>query len=121
YSALKQNQKAEQNARKALELDNTMYQPYRILSDIYFAKGYEKYENYLQLEEQAKTAYGQQADELVDKRDLAKAAAHDLFLQSDSFLNEALARTDNLSEEKYIKSRKQTLEQLLNATKKDFF
>jgi len=39
YSSLKKYDKAESNAMKALELDSSLYQSFRILSDIYFAKG----------------------------------------------------------------------------------
>jgi tetratricopeptide (TPR) repeat protein len=121
YSSLKEYRKAEDNAFKALEYNSDLYQPYRILSDINFAKGYIKYEKYLKLEEEAKTAYGTQADELVEKRDQAKAEAQDYFVKADTFLDEVLIRTSSPSEIKYVKSRKETLKQLLEATKKDFF
>ena len=121
YSSLKRHNEAEADAKKAISMDETLYQPYRILSEIYQAKGYIKYEKFLILEEEAKEAYGSEADELVARRDGAKQAANDYFMQAQSSLNDAKNRTDNASELKYIQARKETLKQLLEATKKDFF
>ncbi len=121
YSSLQQFSNAEKYANKALEIDPEQFQPYRILSDTYFAKGYNKYEQFLKLEEEAKAAYGDKADQLTEERDKVKGEANDYFVQAENYLNEDQKRTDNSSELKYIKSRKETLKQLLNATKKDFF
>ncbi|KQC06581.1 MAG: hypothetical protein APR54_07055 [Candidatus Cloacimonas sp. SDB] len=121
FSSLKQYTKAENNALKALEIDPELYQPYRILSDIYFAKGYEKYEEYLALDEKAQNAYGTEADELVDERDNVKMIANSNFTQAKQYLEEVPKFTENSSELKYIKSRMSTIEQLLKATQKDFF
>lgn len=121
YSYLEQYGNAEKNANKAIEIDPNQFQPYRILSDVYFAKGYKKYEAFLKLEEDAKAAYGEEADRLTDERDKVKGEANDLFKKSDAFLNEDKKRTKNSSELKYINSRKETLKKLLEVTKKDFF
>jgi len=121
YSSLKKYDKAESNAMKALELDSSLYQSFRILSDIYFAKGYEKYESYLSLEEKAKDAYGTEADELVEQRDSTKLAANNDFSKAKHYLEEVPKLTENSSELKYVKSRMETINQLLEATQKDFF
>jgi tetratricopeptide (TPR) repeat protein len=121
YSSLKRYTEAETDAKKAISMDAELYQPYRILSEIYQAKGYIKYEKFLKLETDAKEAYGADADALVAKRDTAKKAANSLFTQAQNSLNAAKAKTENSSELKYIASRKETLKQLLEATKKDFF
>lgn len=121
YSSLKQYDDAERNANKSLDIDPEQFQPYRILSDVAFARGYEKYEKFLQLEEEAKTAYGEKADELTELRDQVKGQANDYFTQADNYLNEDKKRTNNSSELKYIRSRKETLKQLFEVTKKDFF
>ncbi|MBN1327561.1 MAG: tetratricopeptide repeat protein [Candidatus Cloacimonetes bacterium] len=121
YSFLKNFAKAEENANKAIQLDPELYQPYRILSEIYQSRGYAQYEEFLRLEEEAKSAYGKEADELVDKRDLAKSNAYNHFVRSKEYLEETKTRTDNRSEMKYIESRENTLNKLMEATKKDFF
>ncbi len=121
YSSLKNFDKAENNAMKALEYDSELYQPYRILSDIYFSKGYLKYEKYLELEEEAKNAYGTEADELVEKRDSTKLNAYNDFSKAKHYLEEVPKLTENSSELKYVKSRMDTIDQLLEATQKDFF
>lgn len=121
YSSMQQYNKAENNAMKALELDSELYQPYRILSDIYFNKGYIKYEEYLELDEKAKTAYGTEADQLVEDRDSTKLNAHNDFIKAKSYLEEVPKLTENSSELKYVKSRMDTINQLLEATQKDFF
>lgn len=121
YNSLKQYTKAKSNAEAALALDNTLYQPYRIISEISFSRGYIKYEEFLKIEEEAKTVYGEEADRLVEKRDSVKKQANDLFLVSKEKLAEAKARTKSSSELRYIKSRNATLDQLLKATEKGFF
>jgi len=121
YSSLKQYNKAEENAMKALELNSSLYQPFRILSDIYFAKGYMKYESYLILEEESKNAYGTEADELIEKRDSTKLEAYNNFSKAKHYLEEVPGLTQNSSEIKYVRSRLDTINQLLDATQKDFF
>ncbi|MFC1887509.1 tetratricopeptide repeat protein [Candidatus Cloacimonadota bacterium] len=121
YSSLKQFNKAENNAMRALELDSELYQPFRILSDIYFSKGYNNYEEYLVLEEKAKDAYGTEADELVEQRDNTKLNAHNDFSKAKHYLEEVPKLTENSSELKYVRSRMDTIDQLLEATQKDFF
>jgi tetratricopeptide (TPR) repeat protein len=121
YSSLKQYDKAEKAAGKALELDPDNYMAYRILSEIYQGKGYIKYEQYLDYEEQAKNLYGNEADEMIDKRDTAKQQANKLFKVSEQYLQEAKSRTEQSNELNYIREREKTLIQLLEATKKSFF
>jgi tetratricopeptide (TPR) repeat protein len=121
YSSMNQHNNAEENAMKALELDSELYQPFRILSDIYFNKGYKKYEDYLVLEEKAKDAYGTEADELVELRDNTKLGAHNNFTKAKHYLEEVPKLTENSSELKYVKSKMDTIDQLLEATQKDFF
>ena len=104
-----------------MELDSELYQPYRILSDIYFNKGYTKYEEYLELDEKAKSAYGTEADQLVEDRDSTKLKAYNDFTRAKQYLEEVPNLTENSSELKYVKSRMDTIDQLLEATQKDFF
>jgi len=121
YMSLNNFTNAEQNALSAINMDANLYQPYRILLEIYQKRGYSRYEAYLDLEERARNAYGKEADELVEQRDREKDGAHALFLKSQEYLNQARARTDNRSELNYLDSTQATLSQLLDATKKDFF
>lgn len=121
YSTLKNFSDAESSAKKALELDAENYQAYRILSEIYQGKGYVEYEKFLEYEETAKSLYGTEADEMIEKRDGARDKANALFQQSSNYLDEAKGRTTLNSELRYIQQRKETIKQLLEATKKSFF
>jgi len=118
---LKKLKEAEKNANKAIELDPKIYEPYKILAQIYQNLGYSKYEEYLNLDEKAKKAYGDEADRLVQKRDTVKGVANDYFVKSGNYLNEAKKRTNNTSVLKDIDSRRKILKQLLDATKKGWF
>lgn len=121
YNLLKQYNNAQTAAEAALKIDENLYQPYRIISEIKFAKGYLKYEKFLKLEEEAKNVYGAEADRLVEERDAVKKEANDLFIASQNYLDKAKERTESSSELRYIKARKATLKQLLEATEKGFF
>lgn len=121
YVALKNHKEAKNNANKAKELNPELYEPYKILAQVFQLIGYQKYEEFLQLEEQAKEAYGTQADELVEERDKVKKTANDYFVQSAEYLDEAKIRTDSVSALKEIKSRSEVLKKLLEATKSDWF
>ena len=121
YVTLKNYKEAENNANKAKELSPELHEPYKILAQVYQLIGYQKYEEFLQLEEQAKEAYGTQADELVEQRDKVKKTANEYFVQSGKYLDEANIRTDSVSALKEIKSRREVLKKLLEATKSDWF
>jgi len=121
YSSLKRYEEAEKTAKKVLKLNPQDYQAYRILSEIYQGKGYIEYEKYLKYDEQTKGLYGTEADAMIEKRDTAKNNANGLFTTSMNHLKQAKALTTQASELGYIKEREKTLEQLLKATKKDFF
>ncbi len=121
YVALKNYKEAENNANKAKELNPELYEPYKILAQVFQLIGYQKYEEFLHLEEQAKEAYGTQADELVEERDKVKKVANDYFVQSGIYLDEAKIRTDMAPVLKEIKSRREVLKKLLEATKSDWF
>ncbi len=121
YNYSKMYNKAKDAAEAALAINDNLYQPYRILSEINFALGYKKYEKFLELEEKAKEVYGEEADRLVMERDEEKEKAHNYFLKANEFLKKAKARTKSSSELRYIKARKATIDQLLKATEKGFF
>ena len=121
YSSLKRYNEAEKAANKVLELSPKDYQAYRILSEIYQGRGYLKYEKYLEYDEKAKDLYGNEADEMIEKRDSTKQEAFDLFTTSMGNLKQAKALTTQPSELGYITEREKTLKQLLEATKKSFF
>ncbi len=123
YNSGKNYPKAEENADKVIEMDPALYQPYRILAEIYFDRGYKKYEEYLKIEDDIKSGkyYGEELDNLVDKRDKVKEKGYNFFLKSQSYLDQAKERTESESELKYIVSKKETLKQLLAATKKEWF
>jgi len=123
YSSLKKFSEAEKNALKTIEMNADLYQPYRILSEIYQARGYIKYEKYLDLDKKVNsgTIFGKDLDNLVEERDKIKSQANADFVKSREYLDKAKGKTESASEFRYIKSRKETLKQLLDATKKDFF
>ncbi|MDY6915457.1 MAG: tetratricopeptide repeat protein [Candidatus Cloacimonadota bacterium] len=112
---------AEKNANIAKEKDPENHRPYMLLARLYQKTGYQKYENYLTLEEQAKEAYGEEADRLVEERDTQRDAAHSDFQKSMQYLQEAKKRTDSSSVMRDINSREELLNQLLEATKRGFF
>ncbi|RLC52805.1 MAG: hypothetical protein DRZ79_00545 [Candidatus Cloacimonadota bacterium] len=123
YNLLKNFSEAEKNALKAIEINPELYQPYRILSEVYQARGYKKYENYLELDKKVNsgTIFGKELDDLVEQRDKVKSNAYADFIKSQEYLEKSEKKTSSASELRYIKSRKSTLKQLLEATKKDFF
>jgi tetratricopeptide (TPR) repeat protein len=121
YNYSKMYSKAAEAAKAALSIDDNLYQPYRILSEINFSLGYERYEKYLELEEKAKDVYGEEADRLVQERDSQKEKANNYLSKADEYLKKAKARTKSSSELRYIKARKATIDQLLKATEKGFF
>lgn len=120
-NSMKNYTKAKAAAEAAIAIDPELYQPYRVLSEINFSLGYNKYERFLKLEEEAKTVYGDDADRLVAERDKEKESAHSYLVKADDYLQQAKARTKSSSELRYIKSRKATYDQLLKATEKGFF
>lgn len=112
---------AEENAKQAIELNADLYEPYKILAQVYQMVGYKKYEDYLELDEKAKNAYGTEADKLVEQRDSKREAAHNDFLQSSEYLDEARNRTNDPGKLNDIAKRKETINKLLDATKKEWF
>ena len=98
-----------------------LYEPYKIQSQLYQTTGYKKYETYLNIEEELKTKYGKEADQLTAKRDKLKASANADFKKSMEFLNKAIEKTDNNSVKSDLEKRKVTLNKLLKATKEGFF
>ncbi len=123
YNSLKKYNKAEEIADKIIEADPSVYQAYRILSELNQARGYSKYEEYLKLDERSTSGevYGAELDDLVVKRDQIKNDANAYFVKSQKFLDDSKEKTDSSAELKYIQSRRETLKKLLEATKKDFF
>jgi tetratricopeptide (TPR) repeat protein len=121
HNSLKNYGKARKAAESVIEIDAEKYQPYRIISDLSFDQGYAKYEEFIKLEEDAKTVYGEEADRLVEERDRVKQVANEFFQAAKEYLNKAKARTNSNSEKRYISSRMETINQLLKATEKGFF
>ncbi|NQV18254.1 MAG: tetratricopeptide repeat protein [Armatimonadetes bacterium] len=124
YVALKNYKEAENNANKAKELSPDLHEPYKILAQVFQLIGYQKYEEFLQLEEKSKdtsTYYGTKLDELIEERDKVKKTANEYFVQSGKYLDEANIRTDSVPAFKEIKSRREVLKKLLEATKSDWF
>ncbi|MBW6516406.1 MAG: tetratricopeptide repeat protein [Candidatus Cloacimonetes bacterium] len=112
---------AENDANKAISLNPNVYEPYMLLSQIYQIRGYSKYETFLTLEEQARTAYGAEADRLISERDNARNEANQLFNRADQYLDSAGARTSEPSVTRDITTRKQLLGQLITETRPTFF
>lgn len=112
---------AEKNAEKARSLDSSLYEPYTLMAQVNQIRGYAKYEAFLDYEEKAKTAFGTEADNLIERRNRARSEAHELFQQADRQLVAALEHTTVPSIEREINSRRQLLEQLINETRRTFF
>ena len=124
YLAMKNNVKAVEMANQAMELDNTLYESYMILAQVYFNYGYTKYEKFLWYEEEyldKSKYYGEAADKLVEDRDNVKQEAYDYFGKEESYLNKAQERTDDPSILKEIKGKREILKQLKKATKSGGF
>jgi hypothetical protein len=118
---LKNYDKAENNAQIAIQKEPSNYRPYLTMAKMYQQIGYKKYENYLELEEKAKEAYGEEADRLVNERDSQRDAAHSDFTQAMEYLQKVKARTESKSALREVDSREKSLNQLLEATKSSFF
>ncbi len=124
YIALKRYDEASKNAKQAIEIDPEHHEAYLVLAFVNQSLGYAKYEQYLDYEEKYKDKsvyYGKKADELVEKRDKVKSEAYDYFVKSEEYLDQAAEKTKDTSVLKDIKAKKQTLNQLKNATKKGAF
>lgn len=121
HIALKNYDKAENNAQIAIQKEPSNYRPYLTMAKMYQQIGYKKYENYLELEEKAKEAYGEEADRLVNERDSQRDAAHSDFNQAMEYLQKVKARTESKSALREVDSREKSLNQLLEATKSSFF
>jgi len=121
YLAQKNYVLTEQNANKAISLNPTISDSYKLLSQSFQLNGYKKYEDYLSLAEKATKAYGPEADKLIKQRDAKKLAAHADFLQSKEYLKKYAARAKSSGVASDVKKRNDTLKQLLDATKKEFF
>jgi tetratricopeptide (TPR) repeat protein len=118
----KQNFKlAEQNANKAIELNPNLATPYKILSQEYQITGYKKYEKFIDYDEKARKAFGKESDRLAKLRNQNKREAHADFVKAMDYLNEYAKRAKSVSAKNDIKKRRETLKQLLDATKKEFF
>lgn len=112
---------AENDANQAISLNPDLYEPYMLLSQIYQVRGYSRYETFLTLEEQARTAYGSEADRLVADRDRARNEANELFIRADQYLDSAATKTGEPSVARDITTRKQLLSQLIAETRRTFF
>jgi tetratricopeptide (TPR) repeat protein len=121
HIALKNYDKAENNAQIAIQKEPSNYRPYLTMAKMYQQIGYKKYEYYLELEEKAKEAYGEEADRLVNERDSQRDAAHSDFTQAMEYLQKVKARTESKSALREVDSREKSLNQLLEATKSSFF
>ncbi len=120
YIAKKDYDKAIEYANKAVELKPDMAISYKLLSQAYQLKGYKKYEKYIALDEKARKAYGKEADRLISEKNKFKSSAHADFVKAQDYLNEYAKRAKSISAKNDIKKRRDTLKQLLDATKKDF-
>ncbi len=112
---------AEKNAQKAIAIDESVYEPYLMMSQIFQIRAYTKYEKFLELDEKAKTAYGAEADALVSQRDKTKNESHELFVKAGEFLDNTLKRTDEPSVRRDVSGRRTLLNQLIEETKRTFF
>ena len=112
---------AENDANRAVGLNPDTYEPYMLLSQIYQIRGYSKYEEFITLEEQARTAFGSEADRLVAERDRAKNEANQLFIRANGYLDNAGSKTTEPSVVRDIGNRKQLLGQLIEETRRTFF
>ena len=124
YIALDEFSEAAENANKAIEIDAELYDSYRVLASIHQKIGYNKYEKFLDYEEDYKDKsvyYGPKADELVEKRDRVKAEANANFKKAEYYLSETEKRTDKDSVLNDIKRTRVTLKQLKEATKSGGF
>ena len=112
---------AERDAQRAIELDPNLYESYMILSQVYQIRGYSKYEEFIDLEEEARAAFGSEANRLVAERDEARNEANRLFTTADQYLDMAAERTGEPTVTRDISNRKQLLSQLINETRRTFF
>jgi len=112
---------AERDAQRAIELDPDLYESYMILSQIYQIRGYNEYEKFLNLEEEARGAFGSEANRLVAERDEARNEANSLFTTADQYLDMAAQRTGEPTVTRDITNRKQLLSQLIDETRRTFF
>jgi len=122
--ALEEFAKAIHNANKAIELDEKLYESYRVLASIHQKIGYKKYEKFLEFEELYKDKsvyYGEKADELVEQRDKVKAEANSNFKKAEQYLIETEKRTDKSSVLSDINKTRIILKQLKEATKSGGF
>jgi len=124
YIVLENFIKAKTNAFKAIEIDATLSDSYRVLASIHQKIGYKKYEKFLEFEEMYKDKsiyYGEKADELVEQRDKVKSEANSNFLKAEQYLTETEKRTDKSSDISDINKTRITLKQLKEATKSGGF
>ena len=124
YIALDEFIKATYNANKAIEIDAELYDSYRVLASIHQKIGYNKYEKYLEYEEDYKDKsvwYGEKADEMSEMITKVKAEANSNFKKAEYYLTETEKRTDKASVLNDIKRTRTTLKQLKEATKSGGF
>ncbi|MFA5499069.1 MAG: tetratricopeptide repeat protein [Candidatus Cloacimonadia bacterium] len=121
YIALDRLNDAEKSAQKANSLDSNLPEPYMLNAQIAQIRGYAKYEQFIDLEEKAKEAYGSEANRLIAERDQTKNEANKLFLSADKNLDTAISKTNDQGLIRDLRGRKQMLMQLIDQTKKSFF
>jgi predicted Zn-dependent protease len=121
YIALNRLNDAEKSAQKANNLNPELPESYMLYAQIGQIRGYAKYEQFIDLEEKAKAAYGAEANRLIGERDQTKSEANQLFVAADKNLDVAITKAGDSSLVRDLKNRKQAVKQLIDQTKKSFF
>lgn len=124
YIAMERYDNAENAAREAMQLEPDLYEPYRLLTQIYQTRGYSKYEQVLEMDEmyQDKSIYyGAKADSLVAARDEARSEGHQYFQTALDYLQQAEVRVNTQAQTNDINTTRNLLNQLLRATRPGAF
>jgi tetratricopeptide (TPR) repeat protein len=118
YMAMNRTTDAENNSVLANDKDSSLYQPYMLLSSISQKLGSDKYNQFIDLEKQAATKYGDTAKRLGNQRDAARASALTYFRRAKDQLEGANSRTGDGEILRDIELRMQALTQMIQQASK---
>jgi len=122
YRQMGNYEKAIEYAQRSAEINPNQPEPYIVLGEVDYARGYENYQQFVEYDTRAKNPeLSSEYEENNRLRKLYKQRANDYFVSAKQYYQKADSLTDEFFMEERIQERLNVIEQLIEETKFDPF
>lgn len=122
YRQMRNYEKGIEHAQRSLEIDPNQPEPYIVLGEIDYARGYENYQQFVEYDNRAKDPeLSSEYEENNRLRKLYKQRANDFFVSAKQYYQKADSLTEEFFMQQRIQERLDVIDQLIEETKFDPF